>query len=661
MPAQTYLILDYETYSEADLKKVGAYNYAVHPSTEILCAGWRADTLENLAKAKTYLYHPEFETFNISFVRYLRHPDVKIVAHNAFFEQAITRYVLARRFPELKNIPHERWLCTAARAAALALPRNLEGACQALGLSVQKDMEGHRLMLKLSKPRKPSKLDPSIRHTDPKDLARLYAYCIRDIDAETELFLKTPPIPPKETKVWCLDQKINFRGFHTDVPLVTKTIALLKEEAALLTKETANVTSGVVSSVNRRDLVLSWLDLNGVMLPDLRSGTVTEALASGKITGKPKQLLEIRQELAKSSVKKYQAFEKRAAKDARVRDILLYHAASTGRWGGRGVQPQNLPRPTKGFDADTAVGVIKDCDLKTIKAIYGSASKVFSNCIRSVITASPGKSLYCADYAAIEVRVLFWIAKHSAGVKAYEEDRPLYEEMAAAIYEKPVSEIDETERHLGKTVVLGCGYGLGHKKFLMQAGAQGLSITADLAELAVKTYRAEHQPVTELWTNLEKAAIFAVLNPTKKCTVNFTTWFVSDKFLYCVLPSGRKLAYYGPTVKAGKTPWGETRQMLFHWGVDPKTKKWIDSSTYGGKLTENVVQATARDLMAEAMLRIEDKGYEIVLSIHDELLAERVKGQGSIGEFERLMAEVPPWGKGCPVKAKGWTGERYRK
>lgn len=690
-----FLILDYETRSEADLKKTGAYEYANHPTTQTLCASWRVGTKAELreqiiSKRKwqqenpnaspnenpfaAKIWSPAFpnESDDIfGLVKEFLDPETILVAHNAFFEQVITRFVLTRLISTaglsalahaaLKSLPHERWACTASMAAALALPRNLEGACLALNLPIQKDMDGRRLILKYCKPRKPTKNNKAKWHSSASDLRRIMLYCQNDVDAETMLFLSIPALNPTERKVWLLDQKINFRGFEADRELVKTTLNLIDEETKNLNQETGTMTFGELVSTTQRGGVLSWLEAEGVFLPDLRAKTVSDAIKTGLVDGDAKRMLEIRQAISKTSTAKYSAFEIRSRTDGRVRDNLLYHGASTGRWSGSGVQPQNFPR---GSIADTteAAEIVKSGDLSWVRCLYGNPMDVFSSCLRAVIKAPEGKELFCADYAAIEARVLFWVAEHKEGIRAYEENRPMYEEMAQVIYNvKDVKNVTKAQRQVGKQSVLGCGYGMGWKKFLQTCKSFGIEVDEDTAQIAVSAYRSTHWPVQKLWSNLDKAAIAATQNPGKKFRINKTTWWVENKFLWCELPSGRKLAYYGPEVKHELTAWGDKKPTLYHYGVNPLTRKWESSGTYGGRLAENVVQAISRDLMADAMLRIESSGYEIILSVHDELVAERKIGEGKIEEFEKLMAQVPEWAKGCPVRVEGWNGPRYKK
>lgn len=666
---QIYCVLDYETYSEIDLKKVGSYEYSMHPSTEIICAAWRIGTRETLRTAKTEAWANSLGaafTFGDFFSAFMN-KDIVLVAHNALFEQVITRNVFATKYmysrkKELQAIPSSRWVCTASLAASLALPRNLEGAALALKLPVEKDMEGRKLMLKWCKPRKATKKSAAVRHDNPDELLRLIDYCKKDVDAEVELFLRTPPLTPTERKVWELDQKINLRGFLVDRPLVKHALKMIETETARLNKETEIGTMGIITSANQRDSMLEWLRTDGVFLPNLQKKTVDDAISTGLVTGTAKTLLQFRQAVSKTSTAKYQAFEQRSRCDGRLRDILVYHTASTGRWGGAGVQPQNFPR---GSVKDTVLAseIIAMGDLELVRMLYGEPMEVLSSCLRGMIVAPPGKVLDVADYAAIEARVLFWVAKHEGGMQAFRDGRKMYEELATKIFGVPITSVSSKQRFVGKQATLGCGYSMGADKFQATCLALGQEISPELADTAVKAYREAHAPVVQLWNNFNRAAIAAVENPGKKYTINRVTWYVGGKFLWCVLPSGRRLAYYGPSVKWIETPWrGGKRLTLFHYGVDPLSRKWVESKTYGGKLTENVVQAISRDLMAEAMLRIEATGiWELVLSVHDELIAERLKDEGSNKEFCQLMADLPEWAAECPVKVEGWSGVRYKK
>lgn len=673
--SQLFCVMDYETRSEADLKKVGAWEYSVHPSTRILCASWAVGTLDELRDNPVVTSWspalPELQQNFGDLLRSLRTQDQTLTAHNAYFEQVITKNVLAPRYmaskPELREIPIERWTCTAALAASCGIPRHLDGACAALRLKVQKDLEGKKLMLKYCKPRKPTKNNPAKWHNSVADLMRIIEYCETDVRAEIELLLRLYPkhaLSPHERRVWVLNQEVNHRGFRVDRPLVKTVLKMIDQETARLNDETME-TTGLLST-NQRDAMLAWLEKEGVFLPDLKAKTVSDALKGGMAEGAALSMLKIRQAVSKTSTAKYTAFDLRSAWDGRCRDILVYHAAHTGREGGSGVQPQNFPRGTIA-DTDEACEILKDGDLEWVRFLYGDPMSVFSSCLRGMIIPSEGKEFVGADFAAIEARVLFWIADHQVGLQMYREEQDLYRDMAADIVGVPEPQVTKKQRDdLGKSAILGCGFGMGWKKFLASCREKGIEVSEELAKIAVAKYREKHAPVPELWRNLERAAVKAVLawkrGERKIYSVNRTQWWVDDGFLVCRLPSGRCLHYYGPAIKYEETPWGEPRPVLYHWGINSRTKQWELGGTYGGKLTENVVQATARDLMVDAQLRIdEDPRYDLVLSVHDELLAEQDAGRGEVWDFEALMAAVPAWARGCPVKAEGWIGMRYKK
>lgn len=655
--AQVYVVKDYETRSEIDLKLCGAYEYARHSSTQILCLAWRVGTKEELATAPTQWWSPFTDS---ELPDYTERDDIICVAHNAFFEEMVTRYLLTKHLkvnPRL--LEPEYWQCTAALAASHALPRKLEEACKALNLPHQKNMEGHRLMMKMCKPRKATKYNKAKWHNKIEDLKKLIEYCVDDIEAETDLFLELPELDPIEQLTWVLDQKINFRGAAVDRELVDTALQMIKTETQNLNKETFELTKGAIESTTKRDKTLQWVRDRGANLENMQAGTIAEALKSNELPDEVERILEIRQAISKTSTAKYQAFEFRSRTDSRIRDTLLYHGASTGRWSGRGVQVHNFPRGTL-KDPYSAVEAVKTKDIEWVRTLYGNPMNVLSSILRSVIVASEGKELFCGDFSAIEARVLFWVAGHEEGLQAYRENRDLYRELAMIIYNKNLIDITDPEREVGKRGILGSGFGMGWKKFQETCADFGQEISDAVAQKAIQAYRTIHAPVPQLWWNLEKAAISAVSRGSV-FEINKTSWWVENNFLYCKLPSGRKLAYYGPEIRYTLTPWGEKRATLYHWGVDPLTKKWILSGTYGGRLTENVVQATARDVMRDSMLRLEPKNYLTLLSVHDELLNENDKGAGNLEEYNKLMARLEPWSTGIPIQVKCWTGPRYMK
>lgn len=353
--SQRYLLLDYETRSEIDLGDVGGYEYANHPSTQIICLAWCLGTRETLKSTPIHCWSPliHFDTPGLQSEAYqgllkaLRDPDIIMVSHNAFFEQVITRFVFVRETGnrDLDNLPVSRWLCTAALCSVLALPRALEGAGKVLGLGTQKDMEGRKLLLKMCKPRKATKKRPAGWHEPREDIERLMKYCVTDIVVERDVFLLLPPLTPTERQVWELDQEMNLRGFEVDRDLVLTVLDMVDVELTNLDQETVELTAGALSTTRKIAAFKEHLQaVEQCFLPNLQAKTITDAIDAGMVEGKACRLLEIRQAVSKSSTKKYFAAELRTITDGRCRDNVMYSGASTGRWSGLGLQPHNLPK-----------------------------------------------------------------------------------------------------------------------------------------------------------------------------------------------------------------------------------------------------------------------------------------------------------------------------
>lgn len=683
------ITFDFEVYSELSVRDVGAWRYSEHPSTDVLCMAYR------VPGEPMRLWTPYFEdldeedSFPYSFIEAIN-KGYEIESHNNEFERAIWENVLVKKygFPPL---PFLQCRCSAAKGAALALPRSLEELGKALELPIEKDMVGNRLMKKISKPRKarkaelnkwlkdpdirqvePYKLyhDPSgeeivFRHEDPQEFLRVFQYCETDTVVEEEASALMPALSKSELEVWRLDQIINKRGIYCDLKLVKTCLRFIDKYSEELTKELIDITNGKVMTSGQRDKIITFCTSEGYFLEGLTAAIVEEALKDPKCPEKVRKVLKIRQALSKSSTKKFKKFLDMVCEDGRIRGTLLYHGASTGRWAGKGIQVQNLPRGTI-KDVDACIDLILEGDYDFFRACYPDVLGAISSVIRGALTASPGKRLVCADFSSIESRGLFWLADEEDGLAIYHGDGKVYEDMAGAIYNMSPDEIHKGSFHrqLGKQAVLGCGYGMGKKKFKETCQGYGMDVDDALADKAVKAYRNRFARVPAFWKECENAAIGAVLYPGKIFKTGKVLWRVVGDFLYAKLPSGRKIAYHRPTIKRKETSWGEMKPTLSYMGVDSKTKKYCRQYTYGGKLVENITQAVARDFMAEAMLRIEKAGYPIIMSVHDELVAEVDEDFGSLKEFEELMAELPEWAKGsnpCPIAVEGWIGQRFKK
>lgn len=673
------LLIDFESRSRADLPSVGQHIYARHESTEVMCLGWK---IIGEKKSNVLTMPQVYLNDGTSDFKYAVKEAQFVVAHNAPFEQAMWRHCLLPTTAlgsDLPELSPERWLCTLSMSSILALPRGLEGVGKALKLKVEKDMEGRKLLLQMCKPRRPiQNIGKWIEWVETDDaLKRLYQYCDRDLWTEEDLFkylVQYKPFTQFERDLWVLDQKINQRGFYIDKELVQRTLGLIKQEETELTNDLRLKTFGWVKTPKQVKNLRAFLLDQGFDIPNLQKKTVDDTLLMIEKEGLTKNqevidVLKIRQSLGKSSTSKYEAFINRVdALDGRVRDNLMFHGASTGRWAGTGVQPQNFPRGSVKVKEEQ-IADLYGCDLHTLRMLYKRPMDLFSSSLRSMITATPGHELFCADFASIEARVLLWVAGDTAGLTEYENGLDTYVTMAGTVFQKDwriiladykKNDFSE-ERQLGKKVILACGYQMGVKKFIQSCKDDGLIVSESLATRAHAAFKEKYPKVPQVWANYERAAIFAVMNKGKKVTINKVTWYCDRDFLFAQLPSGRRLAYHKPEIRNEETPWGDLRPKLYVWTVDSKTKQWVQRAVYGGLLTENIVQAISRDCMAEAMVRCESEGYLCLITVHDENLTERKIGEGSLEEFSKLMSIRPEWGKDIPLKVSSWTGFRYRK
>jgi len=656
--------LDFEGRSTIDLKKQGMHRYAEDPSTEVLCLAYAFDD------GPVQLWHrghPGIEQSDppeelLSVVGDRR---TVLEAHNAAFERCIwANWGQRMGWPPIADY---QWRCTAAKAASHNLPRSLEGVSNALDLAIKKDLDGHRLMLKLSKPRKATLGSDAPWHEKPEELRRLWAYCIDDVRVERLLSQRLKDLPFTELEVFRADMQINSRGIACDRAMVAKALNIIGEVVQDLNNELGLITNGQVRSAGQREKLMIWLNKQGVKIPDTQGTTVDlmiDMILSGGMPASPEALrvLEICRSANRTSTKKYEAMRLHSCVDGRIRGTLLYcGAGATGRWAGRGIQPHNYPRGSiKNMEIacdDVLVG-----DRKWLAALYGDPMEFLSWTLRGALIAGPGKDLLAADYSAIEARVTLWHAMDEAGLDVFRRGEDIYKFTAADVYNVRYAEVNKDQRQMGKQSVLGLGFGMGKDKFKVTCAKYGIHITDEFAELVVRSYRNKYHKVVSFWYDCERAAILAVENPGKIYWVNRIAYGCQDGFLFCQLPSGRKLAYYDPKIEMKAAPWGEMKPTLTFMGTDAFTKKWARQHTYGGKLVENIVQATARDIMAAAILRAEDTDeYPIILSVHDELIAEVDEGQGSVEEFEQLLTVNPAWADGLPIGAEGWRGKRYKK
>jgi DNA polymerase bacteriophage-type len=697
------IVLDFETQSASDLKKEGPYKYSLHPTTRATCLAYKVPESE-------HVWLLDFEEVDRPWIR----QDVgrrqwwedKIKrgylfsAHNAFFERCIYENVLVARLGWPPISPRQ-WRCTAAKAAACALPRGLDRLGEALKLRTKKDRGGYSAMMATCKPTKAwkawrtnqekapwrvSRLD-AWKEVEPEppmfltpemapDVFRtLYDYCEIDVLAEEEADGILPDLNAEEQEIWFLNQEINWRGLRVDIPTVKKVVAMMATDFQKKSKELDSLTAGLVQKPGAIKSILEFLELEGVKLPNLRAQTVTDELEGFKVEGGARRLLELRKALSLTSTKKYQSFLNRACDDDRVRDITMYHGASTGRESGTGVQPQNFPKPVVDVDPDRPyahVENVAECSPEMLHLLYGDTLPVvFSSVLRNMILPSEGCELFVGDFSLIEVAVCWWLAGDKKGLQLLKDGRDPYIYQAAENTGKTYEEIERAyyrgenwaaeARQLGKAQTLGAQFGMGGAKFRTAAwDMYRLNLTEEQSKLAIQNYRRAHPEVPALWKAYEQAAVTAVETAGSSIHAGNCDFRLKDKFLWITLPSGRKLAYREPQIAWRETEWGPRKTLEF-WAVNSKTKKWCLERTWGGTLVENVVQAVARDLLMWAILRLEKAGYRVLLTVHDEAICERKVGEGSVEEFNAILTEIPDWAEGCPVRAKSWKGPRYRK
>lgn len=651
------ITIDFETRSKADIKW-GACRYASDPSTQVLCLVYAFDDRE------PEWWCPFFpDLFSLECPIELKdriESGELLEAHYSGFEANVWYYQMVKKYG-WPRVDDEQWRCSASKAARLALPRDLSELNKALMTPIQKDMTGRRVMLKMSKPKKPSKKDPSIWHEKPEDFLTLIKYCDTDVQSERSSSNKMPDLDPQEQRVWFLDQQINLRGIYCDTELAQKMLDICEKFKEERTKDLVELTEGEVTTPGQRDRILDYLKIFGVNMPNLQADTVDRFLEDPLVDGDAYELLKIKKDLSKTSVNKIQTFLDSTMYAHRICDTLMYHGASTGRWAGKGIQPHNPPRSTI-EDVDACIDDILTLQYEEFVKKRPNVLESLSSCIRGLLCAPPGKELVVADFSAIEARVLFWLSGEEKGLNIYRTHGMIYEEMAAYIHNIDfIENITKDQRQLGKQAVLGCGYGMGKGKFRETCLGYGMDVSDDLAATAVAAYRSKFSSVPRFWYTTEDAAIKAVRRKGEVIKCGRTKWCFKDRFLMCLLPSGRKLYYYLPRITSVTTPWGETKPALTFMANNSVTKKFERTQIWGGTLVENITQAVARDFLVNSLFNVEAAGYRTVLHVHDEIICEEEKGQTDLKEFEDLMAQTPEWGRDCPIAVEGWTGPRFKK
>jgi DNA polymerase bacteriophage-type len=649
---------DYETRSQATLKTIGTFKYATDPTTEPLCCAYAVDD------ESVQLWTPDHRV-PAEFSEAATNPNWVVCAHGAHFEDAIERHVLHPRIG-WPTFPVERQVCTQAMALAVGLPARLSLAAIALELSNQKDAAGERLMHQTSKPRRPhkdEKPDGIYWFEDQERLDRLYEYCRQDVEVERELYSRLPPLSASEQSLWELSTRINQRGFHIARTRAEAARKIAEAAAPEIDAEITEITEGAVTTISQVARLLSWLREQGCGLDNLGRKAIEKQLQADGLSLQVRRALELRLGGAQAAVKKIDALLLRAGDDDRVRGSFRYHGAATGRWSGEGLQPQNLKR-VAASNLDAAVAAVETGDYQHVKGLYPKPLAVVGDCSRAMISAAPGHTLIGADFSAIESRVLAWVAGEAWKLDSYRRfdatndpvDEP-YCETACRIFQVPSGSYtkDSPERAVGKVCDLAFGYMGGinaWRKF------EPDRFTDDEVKRLCSEWRASHPAIRKLWYALDRAALVAVRERGRVVRCGSIAIKSAGGFLLLKLPSGRKISYPLPRAV------GDTERQhvtFFDNAAGQFTECRGGQGAYGGLWTENVVSGIARDLLAEAMLRIEAAGYPIVLHVHDEIVAEVPIGFGSLDEFTKLMTRKPAWALDLPIAAQAWTGKRYCK
>lgn len=652
--------LDFETYCDLDIRKVGGYRYARHPSCEVLLARYLLPGQDGYPRE----WRPRTQRPPAELVNYVRRGG-KIAAHNAPFERLIWRYVLRRMHPTVPPVLDKQWVCTAAMAAASGLPRSLEGALRALGMGVEKDAEGAKLIKVFCSPRKPTKKDPRTRiypEDDPCRFDRFSEYCAHDVLGEKAVHAALPELTPRERTMFLLDMRMNDRGLPIDLPMVRSALTVVRGLEEDVKARVAAITGGVTATQVAK--LMGVLSDMGVDLENMRAETVRQFVQSadtGSVSPEALELLHLRIEAGKASTKKLVSMLACADPDDWVvQGGFLYHGAHTGRYTGRLVQPQNFIRGNlKEKARDRVFRLLAKADWLLLALLFDRPIDTISQCMRGFICAPDGYELAVVDYTAIEARILAWVAGEQHMLDAYFQGVDVYKLMAKKLWKlASLDDVSDEQRRIAKNLVLGCGYSLGGARFVDYCANAGLIIEADFAMSAVRAYRREHPAIVESWTTVERLVVSAIKSPGTVFRGLRCAFYMREHWLCIQLPSGREIRY--PRARAVPTErWGKPAHAIsfmtdFHG-------KPVRESTYGGKLIENIVQGIARDVMMEGMLSAEDGGYPPIGTVHDELLALRERGTTDVKALERLVCELPRWTAGMPLAAKGFVTVRYRK
>lgn len=650
----TILQIDVETYSSVDLTKCGVHRYVEAPDFEILLFAYAYgdDPVQVIDLA-------DLEDLPGHVLLDLTNPDVIKTAFNAAFE----RTTIAKHFG-IECDPLQ-WRCTMVHALALGLPGSLDQVAKVLGLDAQKDSKGKALIKYFSVPCKPTKVNGGrLRNHPYHDLAKwgdYKAYNGQDVVVEREVRRKLErfPIPEKEWRVWALDQRINDRGVRLDPVLFNAAIKCDEQYEARLVAEAKEITG--LDNPNSLTQLKAWLVDQGLETPDGLSKEFMPGLLDAAPNDTVRRVLELRQEMSKTSVDKYKAMQRSMCHDERARGLLQFCGANrTWRWAGRIIQVQNLPQ-NKIDDLELARRLLREGDFELLEMMYGAPPFVLSQLIRTTFIPNDGCKFRVADFSAIEARVIAWLADEHWVLEVFRGHGKIYEATASSMFGVPLDTIVKGHKNYelrarGKVAVLACGYQGGPGA--MAAMDSKKEIAPDEYPRLVEQWRQANPNIRKLWYAAERAAVKAVQEKTTVKLAHGVKYRYAGGILFADLPSGRSLAYVNPRIKPDSK---FNKDGLVFDGIDQTKKTWGAQRTYGGKLVENLVQAIARDCLAESLLRLDDAGYKQVMHVHDEVVAECEEGFGSVKEMTEIMGQPIEWAPGLPLQAAGFECEFYQK
>jgi DNA polymerase bacteriophage-type len=633
--------IDFETRSTIDLADRGLDIYANDSTTEVLCIAFGTEPYSVICGSHS---EPNLKPL-------LDHvaSGGKIQAWNAMFEYAIWNCVCVPKYgwPELKL---EQCIDSMAIAAANNVPQSLGDAAIFMDASQQKDTRGRYLIQKLCKPTRKGGFE-----NDPALLKELFDYCAQDVRAEMAIASVLRPLSPSEQDVWTLTQRINLRGVPVAPNELQNAVKAVNQAQALLDNELLFLTG---CRPSERAKLLDWLNMNRADMADLTAETVSAKLASTNLNRDVKRALELRQEGSQTSVAKY-AKMMEIQREGRIRNTLVYHGASTGRWASRGgLNLQNIARPT------LEDGAIERAIPRVFDGGLGSMSEL-SSLVRSAIKAPDGKTFIDVDFSSIENRVGVWLAGQNDKVEMFRKGLDEYKTFAStSLYRVPYDEVTKDQRQIAKSAVLGAMFGQGATGLVKYAEGMGVKLTEGQAKGAVDSYRSSYAKVKLLWASCEIAAIDAIQNPgVGYAAGKLIKMKCARDALWMQLPSGRLICWQRPQVELLKNKWGGEKLGVTVHSQNTYTRQWTRNQLIGSSIFQSAVQGTARDFLANAMMNLEINGYEIINSIHDEvlLLTGEQNAESTLEDVILIMTTPPKWAPDFPLAAEGWVGKRYRK